>query len=133
MAVIAVRQVFTEPTKLAQFIAPANAATKKYRIQLDLDPADLVDPTKWVELLLQQRASPADPWRDNAACIYQGGVYFKKDGFTPQDPPGFQINGSEVAGQQVRIGISPGHGASGGVIAYTAGDTINTGVLGFVI
>ena len=133
MAVIVARQIFTGPTLIGERDAPNGVAGKRYRVQLDLDPADLVNPAKWVELVLQQRASASDPWRDNGGCLYQGGTYFKRDGVTPADLPGFQIDGEEIAGQRVALIVTPGHGVLNGRILYSVGDTINTGVLASVI
>lgn len=129
MAVIAVRQIFTQPTKLGQLVAPATAAGKTYTVLLDMDPVDAANPAKYVSIRLEQRMSSTDPWRDNGGVVYHGGTYLSKDGITLQVAFGFTIAGSEIAGQQIRMSLIPGHGLrSDGSVIYAVGDTFNTGV-----
>lgn len=134
MAVIAARQVFTQFTQLGQVNAPANVANKRYMVLLDMDPVDAADPAKCVSIRLEQRATSNDPWRDNGGIGYRGGTYFARDNVTPQVSFGFVIAGWEIAGQQVRMVIAPGHGfLPNGQIDWTPGDTFNTGVVANVL
>lgn len=134
MAVIAARQLFTQPTMLGQINAPANVGNKRYQVLLDMDPADAADPTKYVAITLEQRATANDPWKVNGGIVYRGGSYFARDGVTVQVDFGFRIAGSEIAGQQIRMGITPGHGLTAqGQIDYAPGDTFITGVTANVI
>lgn len=90
-----------------QITVPAQAAGKKYQVLAAIAQVDLDDPTVAFSIEMQVRNPDLSwPTNANANCSFTGGPNQGKPPNLDTRPPGWEQDGDEIAGKDVRFRLT---------------------------